>query len=189
MAQIKNRGNWDRGFDDGYPYWEQGETARKDGHIDEAILLFDKARYNGYEAPALYESYAKAYRTIKDYSNEIVILEEGMERLPNQTGIFEARRDKALKLLYTKQESERIAKEKERSKAEKAAQKEKQTLRHKGRCILQMDDDGNIIKEFETIAAAANEVGVSSKSIRDAANGVQKHAGGFCWTYKEQCVN
>ncbi len=189
LAQIKNRGNWDRGFDDGYPYWEQGETARKDGHIDEAILLFDKARYNGYEAPALYESYAKAYRTIKDYSNEIVILEEGMERLPNQTGIFEARRDKALKLLYTKQESERIAKEKERSKAEKAAQKEKQTLRHKGRCILQMDDDGNIIKEFETIAAAANEVGVSSKSIRDAANGVQKHAGGFCWTYKEQCVN
>ena len=48
-----------------------------------------------------------------------------------------------------------------------------------------MDDDGNIIKEFSTIAAAVQEVGVNSKSIRDAANGVQKRAGGYRWMYKE----
>jgi DNA polymerase III subunit epsilon len=48
-----------------------------------------------------------------------------------------------------------------------------------------MTDDGVVIKEFKTIASAVKEVGVSSKSIRDAANGVQKHAGGYCWKYKE----
>ena len=69
-------------------------SGRKNGKVDEAIALFDKARYNGYDAPALYDSYAKAYRKIKDYDNEILIL------------------DKAIKLLFAKQEAERIAKEK-----------------------------------------------------------------------------
>lgn len=48
-----------------------------------------------------------------------------------------------------------------------------------------MTDDGTIIKEFDTIASVVKEVGINSKSIRDAANGVQKHAGGYCWKYKE----
>ena len=48
-----------------------------------------------------------------------------------------------------------------------------------------MTDDGDTIKEFKTIAAAVSETGISSKSIRDAANGIQKHAGGYCWKYKD----
>ena len=48
-----------------------------------------------------------------------------------------------------------------------------------------MDDDQIVIKEFDTIAAAVRETGISSKSIRDAANGVQKHAGGYCWKYRD----
>ena len=55
----------------------------------------------------------------------------------------------------------------------------------RGRAILQMDDSGNVIKEFDSIAAAVQEVGISSKSIRDAANGVQKRASGYHWMYKE----
>ena len=47
-----------------------------------------------------------------------------------------------------------------------------------------LDDNGNIIKEFDSITAAVQEIGVSSKSIRDAANGVQKRAGGYHWMYK-----
>ena len=39
--------------------------------------------------------------------------------------------------------------------------------------------------DIDSIAAAVQEVGVSSKSIRDAANGVQKRAGGYHWMYKE----
>ena len=48
-----------------------------------------------------------------------------------------------------------------------------------------LTDEGEIMKEYSTIAAAVAESGVSSKSIRDAANGIQKHAGGYCWKYKD----
>lgn len=58
-------------------------------------------------------------------------------------------------------------------------------LKTRGKNIFQMDDAGNIIAEFDSIAAASKYIGVNSKSIRDAAKGVQKHAGGFCWKYKE----
>ena len=42
--------------------------------------MFDQARYNGYFAPALYNSYAMAYRKLKDVDNEIIILDEAIER-------------------------------------------------------------------------------------------------------------
>ncbi len=70
----------DKGFDDGYDYWEKGEAERKAGNINNAIELFDKARYNGYFAPALYKSYAMSYRKLKDLDNEIAILEEAIDR-------------------------------------------------------------------------------------------------------------
>ena len=82
-------------------------SGRKNGKVDEAIALFDKARYNGYDAPALYDSYAKAYRKIKDYDNERI-----MRKTRHDVGTLAARRDKAIKLLFAKQEAERIAKEK-----------------------------------------------------------------------------
>lgn len=53
------------------------------------------------------------------------------------------------------------------------------------RAVIQMDDSGNILAEYESISSASTSVGVNSKSIRDAANGKQKHAGGFCWKYLE----
>lgn len=53
------------------------------------------------------------------------------------------------------------------------------------RIILQLDDSGNIIKEFDSISSASKEFDVSPKCIRDAANGKQKHAAGFCWSYKD----
>lgn len=80
LSKIRNKNNWDKGFDKGYPYWEKGEIERKNGNIEEAIKLFDLARYNGYLAPALYNSYAMVYRKLKDLDNEIDILAEGIER-------------------------------------------------------------------------------------------------------------
>ncbi|MCQ9210589.1 exonuclease domain-containing protein [Granulicatella seriolae] len=187
LNKIRNIGDWEKGFDLGYPYWERGEAARKSGKIDEAIFLFDKARYNGYDAPVLYDSYAKAYRKNKDYDNEILILEEGILRKTNHDiGTLEARRNKAIKLLFAKQEANKMAKEK--ADLRMPNKKESDTIvfgKKRGRQILQMTDDGTIIKEFETIASAVREVGVNSKSIRDAANGVQKHAGGYCWKFKD----
>ena len=80
LSQIRNKNNWEKGFDDGFTYWEQGDAERKTGNMEEAIRLFDKARYNGYFAPVLYNSYAMAYRKLKDLDNEIDILTEGIER-------------------------------------------------------------------------------------------------------------
>jgi len=56
-----------------------------------AIELFDKARFNGYNALALYNSYAKAYRELKDYDNEIAILDEAIERMRSEHGNNETR--------------------------------------------------------------------------------------------------
>ena len=55
-----------------------------------------------------------------------------------------------------------------------------------GRAIYQMDDEGNIIAEYISVSLASKTSGVNPKSIRDAAKGVQKHAGGFVWRYKDQ---
>lgn len=81
LKDVRNLNDWSKGFDEGHPYWEQGDRERKNGNIENAIELFDKARYNGYDAPALYNSYAMAYRKLKDYDNEIAIIDEAIERL------------------------------------------------------------------------------------------------------------
>lgn len=87
---IKNLYNESAGYRDGHHFWETGEKLRLQGDITEAILLFDKARENGYDAPVLYESYEKAYRKIKDYDNEIAILMERYERIKELHGISQA---------------------------------------------------------------------------------------------------
>jgi hypothetical protein len=40
---------------------------------------YDQARENGFLEYYLYDSYAKAYRKIKDYDNEIAVLQEHIE--------------------------------------------------------------------------------------------------------------
>lgn len=106
LSQIKNLNDSDKGFDAGHKYWEQGDDERKIGNLKEAICLFDKARYNGYFAPALYTSYAMAYRKLKDLDNEIAILDEAIERYRNEAGDnsqiiieFENRRKRAYEIL------------------------------------------------------------------------------------------
>ncbi|UOE53528.1 GIY-YIG nuclease family protein [Cytobacillus oceanisediminis] len=84
LKDIKNLHDWDKGFDKGFPFWEKGEAERKAGNLEGAIELFDKARYNGYNAPALYRSYAMTYRKLKDYDNEIAIIDEAFERLRSE---------------------------------------------------------------------------------------------------------
>lgn len=101
LKDIRNLNDWSKGFDEGHPYWEQGDWERKNGNIEKAIELFDKSRYNGYDAPALYNSYAMAYRKLKDYDNEIVILDEAIERLTvdNEKPLrFTERRERAIAL-------------------------------------------------------------------------------------------
>ena len=87
LTMVRNKNDWEKGFDEGYPLWEKGDNLRKAGEIEEAIRLFDQARYNGYDAPALYDSYAMAYHKLKDYVNEIDILDEGIEREKSKMGM------------------------------------------------------------------------------------------------------
>ena len=203
ISEIKNRGDFDKGFDAGFPLYERGEKLRKEGNEAAAIELYDKARAVGYDAPALYEAYAKAYRKLKDYDNEIAIIEEFMNRnTDTNCGELEARRDKAIELLYAIQNEDKqkaaMKEAKERDREEKRLLKEEQKRVEQEekrvaateesysscRAIIQLDDAGNIIREYESVTMASKEVGVSTKCIRDAATGKQKHAGGFVWKYK-----
>lgn len=188
LNEIKNKNDWNKGFEAGFSHWERAEKLRKEGRIEEAILLFDKARENGYNAPILYKSYATAYHSLKDYDNEIVVLDEAILRMPEYKGTWEARQNKALKLLYDRQTAKRKAEEKAMKRSENEEKKKQAASAPKhsrGRSINQLDEAGNVIKAFDTVASAAREIGISPKSIRDAANGVQKHAGGYRWAYKE----
>lgn len=164
-------------------------NLRKEGNVEDAIKLFDQARYNGYDAPVLYDSYAMAYHKLKDYANEIDILDEGIVR-ERKNGInvsrLEARRDKAIQLLYKQQEAKKKKLEKEQIKNENIKNISETSTKITGRAILQLTDDMTLIKRYDTIAQAVRETGVNSKSIRDAAKGVQKHAGGYVWKYADE---
>lgn len=191
LSEIQNLNNWDKGYDKGYPYWEKGEELRKAGDLNEALTLYDKARFNGYCAPVLFESYAMVYHKLKDYDNEIDILDEGIIREGKQgTNISRmiTKRDNAIRMLLKQREKEQSKKEK--VKNQKVESDEAQsTQKRVGRAIYQMDDDLNIIEKFETVSDAVRSTGINSKSIRDAAKGVQKHAGGYVWKYADEFNN
>ena len=183
----------DEAFNKGYRYWERGEKARMDGDFEVAIELFDKARDIGYTYPAVYESYAKAYRKLKDYNKEIAILDEAIKACPrNHAETFAIRKQRAQELMAAQEarEAEVIRKELEKAQKAELKRKAKEEKESKpkapcGRAIIQLTDDGVVIKQHESVASAAQAVGVTPKCIRDAAQGRQKHAGGFCWKYAD----
>lgn len=204
LNKIKNLNDWNKGYDKGFDFWLKGDELRKNGEYNEAINLFDLSRYNGYNTYVLYESYAMVYHQLKDYDNEIAILEEGIERLSkDNTNVSNlvTRRDKAVQIIYKKIEQEKQAQQRLIEKEEKRKLREEKKLKEKqekaelrkntlkepvtGRSIIQMNDDGVIIKKYISIADAVRQTGINSKSIRDAAKGVQKHAGGYCWKYED----
>lgn len=194
IEDDESRTSWEIWANSGQPFWLQGEQARKAGNFDEAIVFFDQAKKSEYVFPFLFESYAKIYRKLREYTMEILILDEGIERIGTEScAELIVRRDKAMALLDSQKQAERMNAEKERIRAERVARKarERENAASKPRCssckaIIQMDDEGTVIREFPSISAAEKEIGISSKSIRDAANGVQKHAGGYRWRFKDK---
>ena len=99
---------------------------------------------------------------------------------------MEARLSKAVQFLY-KEQQEKLKKEEKRITNEKK-KAEEETKERAGRPILQMNDSLEIIQRFETVAEAVRITSINSKSIRDAAKGIQKHAGGFIWKYADDTV-
>ncbi len=55
---------------------------------------------------------------------------------------------------------------------------------NKAKKIYMMDDNNNILKEFNSINEASRYTGINNKSIRKVAYNEQKHAGGYVWKFK-----
>lgn len=55
----------------------------------------------------------------------------------------------------------------------------------KARKVIQLNLEDKIIKVYNSVSEAVRLTGINSKSIRDAANGKQRHAGGYKWKYEE----
>lgn len=82
---------------------------------------------------------------------------------------------------------EKADEEKRLKKEQRELEKQRKAMEPKvprTRPVIKLDDNGMILEEYDSISEAVEKTGINSKSIRDTANGVQKHAGGFCWKYK-----
>ena len=53
--------------------------------------------------------------------------------------------------------------------------------RWNAKSVVQLDDNGNLIKEWDSIATAWQTLGICRMSIPYCLSGKQKHAGGYCW--------
>lgn len=176
----------------GHEYWRQGETARMAEDFESAFQMYDKARDKGFRTAAIYESYAKIYRKRKDYESEILILEEGINSCENSEGkeFLTARRERAKELRANaekKAAEETLRAQKREDRAARKLQEEEakaqRATQRNSRRIRQLSDEGEVLGEFESLAEAERIIGVNRKSIREAATGKQKHAGGFRWEY------
>ena len=137
VDRILHLNDWSKGFDEGYPFWEQGDKLRKSGDIESAIRFYDKARYFGYCAPALFESYAMAYQKLGDFDNVIQILDEGLDRCVkggmqgSWPGRLEARRDKAVQQLYKQRKNQN----------NNNNNKERKVSPHEGETVITNEDE------------------------------------------------
>ena len=94
-------------------------------------------------------------------------------------------REKALKDAEAA-DAEKAKEERRIARKLRAEEKLKQSSNGTGvirRRIGRYDDDMTLLEEYESVSAAAKAVGISTKGIRDAASGKQKHAAGYVWRY------
>lgn len=56
----------------------------------------------------------------------------------------------------------------------------------KSKRVYMFDFDGNLVREFESCNIAANELGLSRKSISKAASGNLKQYNGYVWSYENK---
>lgn len=123
--------------------------------------------------------------SISDVEIEGYLEKGALRRETEETEIL--RQEQMKKFAEAEKQAKREATKKK--KEEKLNDNAGKTTNRASRPILQMDDDMNIIRRFESLSEAINETGINSKSIRDAAKGVQKHAGGFVWRYVDEYQN
>lgn len=57
--------------------------------------------------------------------------------------------------------------------------------KNKGKPVLQLSENGTVLKEYESITSAAKETGIDRSNIRLAATSEKHHAGGYKWKFKD----
>lgn len=193
LSEIQNGDDFTAGYDAGAHHYYQGEIYYKANKYEEALRCYDLARANGYCTPGLYLSYAILFRKIKDYENEISICEEGIARLGDlKKHELLSRRNRAIELLAifrerkSREENILLKKKMNQEMSSFDSQALDSLQSRSGRRIRQLNDSGDVICEYDSITAASIAVGVNMKSIRCAATGSQKHAGGYKWEYIDE---
>lgn len=58
-------------------------------------------------------------------------------------------------------------------------------ITHKGRSIIQLNQQGEFIKAWASLASAERELGITTSGICSVCIGKQRTAGGFMWAYEE----
>ena len=176
---------------DGYEEEIKGIELKKEGKDEEALIQFCISIGKGADFPALYNQTGIVLRKYGLFDEEILVLEAGIKNIrydEARSGIID-RYNTAVQIRNRELEIQEKKEAKEQRKCQKAVETTKNAEKvHKatGKAILQMDDTMNIIQRYETISEAVRSTGINSKSIRDAAKGVQKHAGGFVWKYADE---
>lgn len=176
---------------DGYEEEIKGIELKKEGRDEEALIQFCISIGKGADFPALYNQAGIVLRKYGLFDEEILVLEAGIKNIRYdraRSGIKD-RYNTAVQIRNRELEIQEKKEAKEQRKCQKAVETTQNAEKvHKatGKAILQMDDTMNIIQRYETISEAVRSTGINSKSIRDAAKGVQKHAGGFVWKYADE---
>ena len=78
QESIKANEDFDRGFKQGFPYYEKGEEYRKNKEYEKALEQYDLARSKGYAAPALYRGYVRVYKQLKEYEKAVASIDEAI---------------------------------------------------------------------------------------------------------------
>lgn len=96
----------------------------------------------------------------------------------------QAEREAKQAALLAEREARRIERESRRAQreAERAAAAERG---RPTKPVMQLTNDGVTIMVFPSVAEASRAVNIDKKCIRDAANGKQRRAAGYCWAWCE----
>ena len=73
---VKVKDGFDRGFEQGFSYYEKGEEYRKKKEYEKALEQYNLARRKGYAAPALYRGFVQVYKQLKEYDKAIACIDE-----------------------------------------------------------------------------------------------------------------
>jgi group I intron endonuclease len=92
------------------------------------------------------------------------------------------REKKEVGFTLTDKQLEALKKGQKRLRSKKEIPNKIQTVGRKQR-VGKLDEEGNVLEEFESIAEASKMSGALPQVISSVCQGVKKHAGGFKWKY------